>query len=142
MMRTMLRLVMLALGGGLGTVMRYLVNGWVTNRVTSGAVFPLGTMAANVTGSFLIGLLAAVSGPSLGRSWLKPEWRDFLIIGFCGGYTTFSSYSLQSLNLARDGEWLLVGLNVIGSNALCLVAVYLGWVCGRFAQAKLAGGVT
>jgi CrcB protein len=140
-MRGMWRILMLALGGGLGTVARYLVNGWVTQRVASAAVFPLGTMVANVTGSFLIGLIAAVSGPSLGRAWLKPEWRDFLMIGFCGGYTTFSSFSVQTLNLARDGEWLLVGLNVIGSNALCLVAVYLGWVCGRFAQAKLAGGI-
>jgi CrcB protein len=101
----------------------------------------LGTMVVNITGCFVIGFLAAISGPAMGRVWLTPEWRDFLMVGFCGGYTTFSSYGLQTLNLARDGEWLQVAGNVLGSNALGLLAVYGGWVSGRLIQAKLHGGV-
>jgi CrcB protein len=134
----------LAVGGALGTLARYGLNGLVSNHQPRQfglpAIFPLGTMIINVTGCFVIGLLAAMSDPSLGRTWLKTGWRDFLMVGFCGGYTTFSSYGLQTLNLARDGEWFFVAANVIGSNALGLIAVYVGWVAGRFLQAKLHGG--
>jgi CrcB protein len=140
----MLRLILLSIGGALGTAARYTVNGWVSGHQGAQyawpATFPLGTMVVNVTGCFVIGFLAAVSGPALGRAWLKPEWRDFLMIGFCGGYTTFSSYGIQTLNLARDSEWLFVAGNILGSNLLGLFAVYLGWVSGRFLQAKLHGG--
>ena len=124
----MLKLVMLALGGALGTLARYGLNGVISARV---ATFPLGTMIVNITGCFAIGVLAAVSDASFGRAWLKSEWRDFLMVGFCGGYTTFSSFGLQTLNLARDGEWLFVAGNVLGSNVLGLLATYGGWICGR-----------
>jgi CrcB protein len=130
-------MLFLAVGGALGTLARYGLNGLISARV---ATFPLGTMLVNVTGCFAIGFIAAVSDPSLGRVWLKTGWRDFLMVGFCGGYTTFSSYGLQSLNLARDSEWLFVMLNILGSNLLGLVAVYLGWVSGRLLQSKFHGG--
>ena len=133
----MFTVLMLALGGAIGTLARYGLNGVVSARV---ATFPLGTMVINISGCFAIGFIAAVSDPSFGRAWLKTGWRDFLMVGFCGGYTTFSSFGLQTLNLARDGEWIPVALNVIGSNVLGLLAVYLGWVLGRFVQAKLHGG--
>jgi fluoride exporter len=116
----MSRLLLLAFGGALGTLARYGLNGVISARV---ATFPLGTMIVNITGCFVIGLLAPLM--------LKHEWRLFLIFGFCGGYTTFSSFGIQTLELARDGEWFYVALNVIGSNVLGLLAVYLGWVCGR-----------
>jgi CrcB protein len=85
-------------------------------------------------------LVAAISDATIGRAWLKPEWRDFLIIGFCGGFTTFSSYGIQTLNLARDGEWLFAALNVAASNIIGLFAVYLGWAAGRLLQAGFHGG--
>jgi fluoride exporter len=116
----MVKLILLALGGALGTLARYGLNGVISARM---ATFPLGTMIVNITGCFVIGLLAPLA--------LRPEWRLFLIFGFCGGYTTFSSFGIQSLELARDGEWLAVALNIIGTNVLSLLAVYLGWVCGR-----------
>lgn len=140
----MFRLLLLIIGGALGTLARYGLNGVISTHQPKHyplvAVFPLGTVIINVTGCFLIGFIAAISAPATGRAWLKPEWRDFLMIGFCGGYTTFSSYGLQTLNLALDGEWLGVTLNIVGSNVLGLVAVYLGLVCGRALQAKLHGG--
>jgi fluoride exporter len=122
----MLKVLLLAVGGALGTLARYWLSGVVSDRV---ATFPLGTMVVNVTGCFVIGLLAALT--------LRTEWRLFLIYGFCGGYTTFSSFGLQTLELARDGEWLYAASNIIGSNVACLLAVYLGWVSGRF----LHGGI-
>ena len=115
-----MRLLWLACGGALGTLARYGLNGLISDRV---ATFPLGTMIVNITGCFLIGLLAPLS--------LRSVTRDFLMIGFCGGYTTFSSYGLQTMNLAADREWFYIALNVLGSNALGFLAVYLGWICGR-----------
>ena len=116
----MQRLLLLALSGALGTMARYGLNGLISQRI---ATFPLGTMTVNIAGCFVIGLLAPLA--------LRPEWRLFLMVGFCGGFTTFSSYGIQTLELARDGEWFAVALNILGSNTLSLLAVYLGWVCGR-----------
>lgn len=140
-----MNLIWLALGGALGTLARYGLNGWISGHpgkhYAFAAGFPLGTLVVNITGCYLIGLLGALTAPALGRVWLKPEWRDFWMIGFCGGYTTFSSYGLQTLNLARDGQWGWVLLNILLSNTASLFAVYLGWVTGRFAQARFHGGI-
>jgi fluoride exporter len=121
-----------ALGGALGSVSRYWLNGLVAAKfVESSAVFPLGTLVINVTGSFLIGIFAAFAAPE-GR--LDPQSRafatQFLMIGVCGGYTTFSSFSLQTLNLLRDREWLYAGGNIMLSVVLCMIAVWLGFLLG------------
>src|SRR6266480_3004623 len=90
-----------------------------------GETFPAGTLFVNISGSLIIGFFAALTGPD-GRIWLTPSFRQFFMIGVLGGYTTFSSFSLQTLALAHDGEWLFAALNAIGSFVLCLFAVWLG----------------
>ena len=92
-----------------------------------GETFPWGTLAINVVGSFIIGFFATLTGPD-GRLLVAPDARQFVMVGLCGGFTTFSSFSLQTLNLLRDGDVLRAGGNVAGSVALCLVAVWLGHV--------------
>jgi CrcB protein len=81
----------------------------------------------NVTGSFVIGFFAAFSDPQA-AFLVPPRVRQFVMIGICGGYTTFSSFSLQTLDLAQDGNWLKAGLNTILSFACCILAVWLGRV--------------
>ncbi len=115
--------VLVAAGGALGSTFRYWLGGLIANWV--GQTFPWGTLVINVTGSFVIGLFATLTGPD-GRVFVPGEWRQFFIIGVCGGYTTFSSFSLQTLTLAQDGESVWAALNVILSVALCLFGVWLG----------------
>lgn len=119
----MLLYLSIALGGALGSVARF----WLSNTMgrTLSATFPWGTLFVNVSGSFLIGFIAALTGPD-GRVFASPNTRLFFMTGLCGGYTTFSSFSLQTLNLARDGEWLQAGANSVASVVACLVAVWLG----------------
>lgn len=112
-----------ALGGALGSVARFWLSGAVARQF--GETFPWGTLLVNVSGSFAIGFFATLTAPE-GR-WLAPvSFRQFFIYGVCGGYTTFSAFSLQTLNLAQDGEWFRAGANAAGSVLLCLVAVWLG----------------
>jgi CrcB protein len=118
-----------ALGGALGSVSRFWFSGLVAARF--GETFPFGTLVINVSGSFLIGIFAALAMPE-GRmdSQSRAFATQFLMYGICGGYTTFSAFSLQTLNLMRDREWLYAGGNVILSVVLCMVAVWLGWLLG------------
>ena len=118
-----------AAGGALGSLARY----WLAELfVTLGmSAFPWATLVANVSGSLLIGLIAALTGPD-GRLLVAPELRLFWMVGICGGYTTFSSFSLQTLTLAHAGEWSRVLLNIGLSMILCLVAVWLGHMLGAW----------
>ncbi len=111
------------LGGALGSGARFWASGVVASRF--GETFPFGTLFVNVTGSFLIGAFAGLTDPT-GATLVSPRLRQFVMIGICGGYTTFSSFSLQTLDLARDGDWLRAGVNVVFSVICCLVAVWLG----------------
>ncbi|MFI5336133.1 MAG: fluoride efflux transporter CrcB [Opitutales bacterium] len=115
--------LLIALGGATGSVLRFWLSGLVATHI--GETFPWGTLVINVTGSFVIGFFATLTGPE-GRWFAGAETRQFVMTGICGGYTTFSSFSLQTLNLARGGEWLRAGGNVTGSVVLCLGAVWLG----------------
>jgi CrcB protein len=115
--------VWVTLGSALGGLARYWCSDLVARMI--GETFPWGTLIVNVSGSFLIGLIATLSGPD-GRWIIPAEARQFMMVGILGGYTTFSSFSLQTLNLARDGQWLLAGANIVGSVVLCLVMVWAG----------------
>jgi CrcB protein len=119
----MLEYILVMLGGALGTGARFWLSGFVAER--GGELFPLGTLVVNVTGSFAIGFLAAYTDPE-GVILESPRLRQFLMIGVCGGYTTFSSFSLQTLDLVRDGDWFKAGLNTLLSFVFCLIAVWLG----------------
>jgi CrcB protein len=115
--------ILVAIGSTIGGTLRFWLSGLIANWV--GQTFPWGTLVINITGSFAIGFFATLTGPD-GRVFVPGQWRQFFMIGVCGGYTTFSSFSLQTLNLAQDGEWLWAGLNIALSVVLCLVGVWLG----------------
>ena len=120
--------VLVALGGALGSVARAVGSLWGV-RLT-GPGFPWGTVAINVGGSFVIGALATLLGPSLRAAWAG-DARAFLMVGVCGGFTTFSSFSLQTVELARQGRTVAAVGNVAMSVGLCLVATVLGMAAGR-----------
>ena len=128
----MLAYAWVALGGALGTTARYWLSGVVARSV--GETFPWGTMVINISGSFVIGFFGALTGPD-GRWFVGSNARQFVMIGICGGYTTFSSFSLQTLNLANDGEWVRAGANIGLSVALCLIAVWVGVVLASLINA-------
>ena len=113
----------IALGGALGSVARFWMSGVIAARFDS--KFPWGTIFVNITGSFLIGIFAALSETG-GRLADAAALRQFLVVGICGGYTTFSAFSVQTLDLMRAGNWLAATGNVLGSVLACLVAVWLG----------------
>lgn len=114
---------LVAIGSAIGGTLRFWLSGLIANWV--GQTFPWGTLFINITGSLAIGFFATLTGPE-GRIFVPGEWRQFFMIGICGGYTTFSSFSLQTLTLARDGEWEWAGLNIGLSVILCLFGVWLG----------------
>lgn len=126
----MLAYLWVAIGGALGSVARYWCSGLVAGIAErQGSVFPWGTLAVNIVGSFLIGFLFALSEPG-GRRFIGPTGREFFMYGVCGGFTTFSSFSLQTLNLVQDNEWLQAGGNTLLSVVLCLLGVWLGYLLG------------
>jgi fluoride exporter len=114
----------IAAGSALGGIARFWCSGVIARAF--GETFPWGTLIVNVSGSLLIGIVAALTGPD-GRIFLGSTARLALMAGFCGGYTTFSSFSLQTLSLVQDGEWWLAGANIALSVVACLVAVWAGY---------------
>ncbi len=115
--------LLVGLGSAIGGVARYGCSLFFARLL--GETFPWGTLFVNVSGSFIIGLFFTLTSAG-GRLLISPDWRIFVTVGFCGGFTTFSSLSLQTLMLLRNGEWLQGGLNALGSFVFCLVAVWLG----------------
>ena len=115
-----------ALGGALGAVARYGLSGWVQHF--SGGIFPYGTLAVNVLGSFIIGLVLQMT---TGRFVWSLEARLLLTAGFCGGLTTFSTFSYETLALLEDQQWLAAGGNSLLNVLVCLAATWLGLTAGR-----------
>lgn len=124
-----------AIGGALGSMARYGISGLIATM--TGSLLPYGTLVVNVTGAILIGFLATLSGPN-SRFFIPAYGRIFLMTGICGGYTTFSTFSLETANLMRDGEWAAALANVGFSVILCLVAIWVGHV-GALALDRLRG---
>lgn len=118
----MARLLFVGLGGFIGTVARYWLSGVIARRY--GETFPLGTLVVNALGCFIIGFLFYFF---FERSLTSPTSRTVVFIGLIGGFTTFSSYGLQTFTLFRDGEVFLALVNIAASNVLCLVLVWLGY---------------
>jgi fluoride exporter len=116
----------IAVGSAMGGVSRYLIGG-LSQRLIAGT-FPLGTLLINITGSFLLGLILryGVETPTL-----TPEVRALLTIGFCGGYTTFSTFSYETVALAEDGQWARAALYISLSVGLSLIATFLGFAAAR-----------
>ncbi len=109
-------ILLVALGGATGSVARYLVAKWLTGS------FPWGTLTVNIVGSLLIGLLLGM----VARNSLSPEMRLLLVTGFCGGFTTFSTFASESLSMVKAGDALLTALYVGGSVAIGILAVFVG----------------
>jgi CrcB protein len=126
----------IAIGSAIGGVSRFAFSNFAAGHF--GGTFPWGTLIINVTGSFLIGLFATVTEPPGGRWPVSSEGRQFFMVGICGGYTTFSAFSLQTLRLTQYGEWYRAGGNVAGSVGLCLVAVWLGYLAGTWVNSAKA----
>jgi len=117
--------LLIGIGSALGGMARYFAQGVIATL--TGGVYPYGTMFVNVTGSIVIGFFATFSGPD-SRFIIGTPARQFVMVGICGGYTTFSTFSLETLNLIRSGELIPAALNAIGSVVLCLIFVWLGHV--------------
>jgi len=125
-----LNVLLVAIGAAIGGVARYLIGGWLASLL--GPDFPWGTVFVNVTGSFVIGVvLVLVQGGAL-----PAGARPFVAVGILGGYTTFSTYSYETLELMTDGNYGVAVINVFVQLVLGLIGVYLGVVLGR-----LIGGI-
>src|ERR1700678_2545285 len=120
--------VAVAVGGAIGSVARF----WLTGAMAAltGPRFPWGTLLINVLGSFVIGLVAGLTLTS-DRVGMHPDIRIFLMTGVCGGFTTFSAFSLQTLELLQGGEFVPALGYVAGSVVLCVIGTYCGWLLGR-----------
>ena len=122
----MSQITLIAAGGAVGAIMRF----WVSNSLHAllGRGFPYGTLAVNVLGSLFMGALYVLF---LERMTVSPELRAALLIGFLGAFTTFSTFSIETLNLIEQADYLKAGLNIVISVMACLIAVWLGVIVGR-----------
>ncbi len=118
--------IWIALGASIGASARYFLSVLIARDFAS--AFPYGTLLINITGSLILGFFLVFSTE---RALLDPKWRLLVAVGFCGSYTTFSSYAFESFALMEQGQWLLSGINIVGSNALCLAAVLGGAALAR-----------
>ncbi|HKB48044.1 MAG TPA: fluoride efflux transporter CrcB [Ktedonobacterales bacterium] len=111
----------IAAGGVIGTLSRYYLQGWIQQR--AGSSFPLGTLAINLAGSLVLGFVLRLA---TGATVISPEWRAALTIGFCGAFTTMSTFGYESVRLLGDGEYWYAGLYIGGTVVGCFLAVVAG----------------
>lgn len=124
----MIKVLLLLAGGAIGTVLRFGVSTWVQRSLLYS--FPFGILSVNVIGSFLIGICWSIAE----YSHLSANARIFLFTGLFGGFTTFSSFALDTMSLMKTGEYKLAFLNILASNVLSLIAVFLGLFLGKNAM--------
>jgi CrcB protein len=122
----LLTILYIALGGIAGTLSRYGLEGWIQSRTSSG--FPLGTLTVNLAGSLLLGFIIRLA---TGTALITPDTRAALTIGFCGAFTTMSTFSYESVTLLNDGDYLRAGLYMSATILGCVVAVMLGTALGN-----------
>jgi len=122
-----MQLIAVAAGGALGAILRFLVSNSVSQSL--GREFPYGTLTVNLLGSLLMGFLFVVISAIPG---ISPQWRSLLLVGFLGAFTTFSTFSLDTLDLALRGEWVAGIINIVASVVLCIGACWLGMMMARF----------
>ena len=118
--------VWIGLGAVAGATARYALSGYIARLFS--ASFPYGTLIINITGSLVLGFFLVLAGE---RMLLDPRWRLLIAIGFCGSYTTFSSYAFETFAAMESGQWTMMALNIVGNNALCLGAVVIGAAIAR-----------
>lgn len=121
----MVKILLLAAGGSVGTLFRYAISMWVQKILPS--TFPSGTFSVNIIGSFLIGFCWYLSE----GCHFSPHTKLFLFTGFFGGFTTFSSFSLETMNLMKTGDYRLALFNILASNLAGLIAVFSGYLLGK-----------
>ena len=118
-------IIIVGTGGFIGSVMRYLLQVFIENKLLS--TFPLATMIANIIGSFIIGVVFALAEKSL----MNSDWRIFMSVGICGGFTTFSAFAFNNFNMIKEHTWNQLFMNIGGTMILGILAVYLGIILVR-----------
>ena len=122
----LLNLLLIAIGGALGSTARYLFSLLIQHA--SGTLFPIGTFAVNCVGCLVFG---AIAGAAEQRVQVAPELRLFLLVGILGGFTTFSSYAFESFVLLRDGQFAAASVNILGQVVAGLAGMWIGFAIGR-----------
>ncbi len=122
----MQKILLISLGAIVGANLRYFVAQYVSRIVPSN--FPYGTLVINISASFVLGLFLIWTSE---RVLADPRWRLLVAVGFCGGYSTYSSYAFETFALFEAGQWVSSAMNILATNVLCFIAVVLGAVAAR-----------
>lgn len=122
----MIDVLVISLGALIGANLRYALSRWAAHVL--GPVFPYGTLMVNIAGSFFVGMFMIWASE---RVLMDPRWRLLVVVGFCGGLTTFSSYAFETMAYFEQGQWLLLATNILTNNLLCLAAALAGMALAR-----------
>jgi fluoride exporter len=118
--------LIISLGAIVGANARYLISRFAAKEL--GAIFPYGTLFINIAGSIVVGFFMIWATE---RAFVDPRWRLLIVVGFCGAFTTFSSYAFESMDYFQQGQWLLMWTNILTNNVLCLLGALVGMALAR-----------